>query len=94
MFKITLKETNKLVSFTDKFFSYDWRIMKRENSSESFDFLAVNKDYNRTITVSISRTNSKTLYLSIREREKKIYTSFVKSYQDINIFKQMIRCLG
>lgn len=94
MFKITLKETNKLVSFTDKFFSYDWRIMKREGSSESFDFLAVNKDYNRTITVSISRTNSKTLYLSIREGGKKIYTSFVKSYQDINIFKQMIRCLG
>lgn len=93
MFKITLKETNKLVSFTDKTFSYDWRIMKREGSS-TFDFLAVNKDCNRTITVSINRSNSKNLHLAIREEGKTIFTKFVKNYQDIKTFKQMIKCLG
>lgn len=86
--------TNKLVSFADRYFTYDRRSMHRETPSEMFDFFATRTDEDGIITcVSIDRTYGK-IFAYIKRGDKCIYADYLKSYKDADNFKRMIRCLG
>ena len=92
--KITKTQTNKLVSFVDRYFTYDWRILGREEPNENFDFLATSYDDDHKTVVAIDRLDSQNLYLSIRKDDKYVLARIARSYKDIETFKKMVRCLG
>lgn len=83
--------TNKLVSYADRYFSYDDREMKREGTNEHFDFVA--RDYDRKIYIYINR-NSTGIFVYIRKDGKTIIREILQSYKEIDTFKKMIRCIG
>lgn len=83
--------TNKLISYADRYFTYDSRTMRREGTDKLFDFLAINRD--TTTTVCIDR-NSVGLWVSIQKNGHFIYSGFLKTYKEVDSFKRMIRCLG
>lgn len=91
MKKFNKKFTNKLVSYTDRYFTYDYKSMKREGTTKLFDFHGINFDTNTAVTVD---RNSVGLWVSIRQNDKHIHSGFLKSYADVANFKKMIRCLG
>ena len=81
--------TNKLVSYADRYFTYDRKEMKRENTSAYFDFYARNDDTNTTI--AIDRT-SRGIYASIRKGDKLLFHKILKTYTEVEYFKRIIRC--
>lgn len=93
--QISRKATNKLVSYVDRYFTWDSRTMKREGTDKTFDFYGVrySEGNNPRVTVAIDK-NSLFLYATIRINGKSIYEERIKTYKEINAFKKMVRCLG
>lgn len=91
--KFSKKFTNKLVSYADRYFTYDRRKMRREGTDERFDFFAINLDNGSTTCVFIKRSTTG-LWVSIQKNDHCIYHGFLKTYTEVNNFKKMIRCLG
>lgn len=83
--------TNKLVSFADRYFTYDKREMRREGTSVNFDFLAWN--YDTETYVVIDRTKYG-IYVCIRKNYKTFFSKTLHTYKEVSYFKRMIRCLG
>ena len=88
--KFSKKFTNKLVSYSDRYFTYDRRLMRREDHNKFFDFCAHRED----ATVVIDRSPKGYLYLCIKKDERYIYKTIAKSFAEIKSFKRMILCLG
>ena len=88
--KFSRKFTNKLVSYADRYFTYDRRTMRREDNNEHFDFYAHRDD----ATVMIDRLSTGSIYLCIKKDKKYVYQVIVKSFAEIRNFKRMILCLG
>ena len=87
--KFSKKFTNKLVSYVDRYFTYDYRTMRREDKENLFDFYA----HGESTTVVIDRCPTG-LYICIKKYKKYIYKTIAKSFAEINNFKHMILCLG
>ena len=85
---------NKLVSYADRYFSYDSRTMKREGTDKLFDFFAISRENGTTTCVCIDRNASHHLWVSIQRNGQFIYSGFLKTYKEVDNFKTMIRCLG
>ncbi len=85
--------TNKLVSFVDRYFTWDTRTMKREGTDNLFDFWAISRENGHKVSVCIDR-NSYGLWVSIRKDDEYIIAECLKSYTDVARFKQMIKCLS
>ena len=91
MMKLNKKELNKFVSFVDKEFSYDNRKIKREDKTSFFDFFGINYDTDTIVSVHNDKIG---LYISIKRDKKVIEQKFIKSFNELNTFKKMIKCLG
>lgn len=89
-FKISNKDTNKLVSFVDRYFTYDTRKLKRENADTAFDFFGINYDTHTIVVVARSKT---TIYTAIKRNDQYIHKGFIGSFNELSQFKKMIRCL-
>ena len=87
--KFSKKFTNKLVSYADRYFTYDYRKMRREDNNEHFDFYA----HREGTTVVIDRCSTG-IYICIKKDERYIYKVIARSFAEINNFKHMILCLG
>ena len=85
--------TNKLVSYADRYFTYDSRHLKREDSTQHFDFVAFKHENGHTTSVFIRRSQHG-IWVSINKARQPIYQGFLKTYQEVDTFKKMIRCLG
>jgi hypothetical protein len=85
--------TNKLISFADRYFTWDKRTMRRENTDSTFDFWAISRENGHTVSVCIDR-NSYGLWVSIRKDDEYIIGEHLKSYSDVTNFKRMIKCLS
>lgn len=85
--------TNKLVSYADRYFTWDSRYMNREDSTQHFDFFAIRKEDEHR-TVICFRRSKYGIWASIRKDEAEIHSGFLKSYKEVTNFKKMIRCLG
>ena len=84
--------TNKLVSYTDRYFTYDTHKLKREgDDTNSFEYIAHN--YDSHTSVFIARTEHG-LYIVIKRDGIYIRRGFLKTYKDVDAFRRMIRCLG
>ncbi len=83
--------TNKLVSYADRYFTYDDKEMKREGTNGHFDFVA--RDYDRRIHIYISR-NSTGIFVYVSKAGKTIIREILQSYQEVDNFKTMLRCIG
>lgn len=82
--------TNKLVSYVDKHFTYNSREMKRENKNALFDFSAFGD--NKTL-VAVNR-NEYGIFVVITKDGTTIMRKILKTYNEVDDFKRMIRCLG
>ena len=92
--KFSKKFTNKLVSYVDRYFTYDTRTMRREKTDTLFDFYGVcDNDGVHTIVV-VDRLQKDLLWVSISKGDDNIHSGFIQSFDDIKNFKRMIRCLG
>lgn len=89
--RLTKKELNKFVSFVDKEFSYDNRKIKREDKTSFFDFFGINYDTDTIVSIHNDKIG---LYVSIKRNKKIIEQKFIKSFNELNVFKKMIKCLG
>lgn len=87
--KFSKNVTNKLISYVDRYFTYDYRTMRREDNDSSFDFYA----HTESTTVVIDRCTMG-IYMCIKKDSKYIYRTIAKSFADIKNFKRMILCLG
>lgn len=92
--KVSRTNTNRLVSYVDRYFTWDWRAMKREDPPAWHEFFGVRQDDERKIIVVVDRMKNGVLWVSIRENDTYIHSGFIKSFKDIDIFKRMVRCLG
>lgn len=92
-FKLSNKDTNKLVSFVDRYFTWDWRHMRREGETVLCDLIVLRKDDDGIKTTVYINTHKYT-YLSIEKDGQKVYEKIITSFADVNIFKKMIICLG
>lgn len=87
--KFSKKFTNKLVSYVDRYFTYDRRAMRVEDKNNLFDFYA-----QRTgATVVIDRCPTG-IYICIKKDNRYICKNIAKSFAEIKNFKHMILCLG
>ena len=91
--KFSRKFTNKLVSYTDRHFTYDKRTMRREGTDKLFDFFAISRENGVTTSVCVDRTKQG-IWASIRKDDKYICEGFLKTYTEVDNFKKMILCLG
>lgn len=93
--QISRKTTNKLVSYVDRYFTWDKRTMKRENTDKIFDFWGVRytDGNNPRVTVAIDK-NSLFLFASIHIDGKTVYEGRIKTHKQLNTFKAMVLCLG
>ena len=91
--KFSKEFTNKLISYVDRYFTYDDKTMRREGTNKYFDFFAINRDNGNTTCVCIDRSAAG-LWVSIRKNNHYVYSDFIKTYKEVNNFKKMIRCLG
>lgn len=91
--KFSKKFTNKLISYTDRYFTYDSRTMRREGTDKLFDFFAINREDGVTTSVCVDRTKQG-IWASIRKNEQYICHGYLKTYKEVDSFKKMIRCLG
>ena len=85
--------TNKLVSYTDRHFTWDKRTMRREGTDKLFDFFAICRNEGVTTSVCIDRSKYG-LWVSIRKNDTYIIANHLKTYKEIDAFKKMVRCLG
>lgn len=92
--RVSSTNTNKLISYVDRYFTYDRRELKREGEGKMFDFFGVRQDDERRIVVVVDRMLHGVIWVSIRENDTYIHSGFIKSYKDISTFKRMVRCLG
>lgn len=92
--KITNKLTNKLVSYVDRYFTYDDRKMKREDANVDDDFFGWRMSEGERVVVAIDRPCKNELFVYIRRNGVCVHSRFVRSFDDINNFKKMVRCLG
>lgn len=83
--------TNKLVSYADRYFTWDIRTLRREGTDKCFDFFAYRTEDKTSIC--IDRCNFG-IYVAIKKDSAYIYDGFLKTYKEITTFKKMIRCLG
>lgn len=90
--KLTKKELNKLVSFIDKEFSSDWRELKREDETSTFDFFGRNKE--RDINICVNYSSEMGLYVSITRKNRVIECKYIETMHEINQFKKLIFCIG
>lgn len=91
----TRKETNKLISYVDRYFTWDDRKMKRENTSICFDFRAVREAelYHPSITVIVDKL-SNGIYVAIKQDAEYIHSQIITTNKELTAFKKMVRCLG
>ena len=90
--KFSKKFTNKLVSYVDRYFTWDKRQLQREGDNTfSFDLIAHNRD--TKTSVYLSRTEFG-IYVVISKNRKDIKRGFLKTYKEVDAFKKMVRCLG
>lgn len=92
--KVSRTNTNKLISYVDRYFTWDRRTLKREGQCTLLDFYGVREDDGIRTVVVIDRMQGGNVFMSIRKNDSTIYSDFAKSYKDIDIFKRMVRCLG
>ena len=92
--KFSKKFTNKLISYVDRYFTYDTRTMKREGTDSLFDFYGVSEDNGVRTVVVVDRLNPDLLWVSISKNDTHIHSAFLKSYDDIDNFKKMVKCIG
>lgn len=85
--------TNKLVSYADRYFTWDKRTLRREGTDKYFDFFAYRKDDDIRTVVCIDRCQSG-IYVAIKKDSTYIYNSYLKTYKEVDTFKKMLRCLG
>lgn len=85
--------TNKLISYADRYFTWDSRQLKREDDTQHFDFVAFNHDNGLTTSVFIRRSQCG-IWVSINRDHKSIYQGFLRTYKEVGNFKKMIKCLG
>ena len=89
--KFSRKFTNKLVSYTDRYFSYDVRNLKREGETDFFDFIGHNRDTNTSVYINRTKFG---MYIIISKGSTDIKRGFLTTYKEVADFKRMIRCLG
>lgn len=90
--KFSKKFTNKLISYTDRFYTYDSRKLKREGDiTYSFDFIAHNHETETSVYISKTEFG---IYVVISKNRKDIKRGFLTNYTEVDDFKRMIRCLG
>lgn len=82
---------NKLVSFADRYFTYDWRKMRREDASANFDFSARNDDTKTRVVIDRVKCG---IFVCIRKDNKILFSKILHTYKEVAYFKRMIRCLG
>lgn len=87
--KFSKKFVNKLVTFTDKNFTYDSRKMKREGDNTPFDFVGYDYNDNILTTVYIRNTNCG-LWVDIRQNGQTKFHGFCQNFNDVRNFKQAI----
>lgn len=85
--------TNKLVSYADRYFTWDSRTLRREGTDKCFDFFAYRKEDNNRTTVCIDRCKFG-IYVAIKKDNTYIYDGFLKTFKEVDSFKRMLRCLG
>ena len=90
--RITRKTTNKLVSYVDRYFTWDTRKLKREGDYTDFDLVAFNHD--NDVTVIFIKRSKNGIWATIRKGNDTITSGYLKTYNEINAFKKMVRCLG
>lgn len=86
------KTTNKLVSYVDRYFTWDSRKMKREGDFTDFDLVAFNHD--NGVTVVFIKHSKHGIWATINKDGNQITSGYLKTYKEINAFKKMVRCLG
>ena len=86
--------TNKLVSYADRYFTWDRRKMHREDSTEMFDFFAYRREDDGSQTVVCIDRSKFGLFAYIKRDNKCIYGNHLKTFKEVDSFKKMIRCLG
>ena len=94
MMKFSRTFTNKLISYADRYFTYDSRTMRREGTDSVFDFFAVCNDNGMKTTVVKDRLQPDMLWVSITKNNACVHSGFIRSYKDADNFKKMVRCLG
>ena len=82
---------NKLVSFADRYFTYDRRKMRREDASALFDFAAHNDNTKTHVSIDSTKYG---IYVCIRKNDKILFSKILHTYKEVAYFKRMIRCLG
>lgn len=89
------KEVNKLISFVDKNFTYDWRYIQSEGrkAEEREDVLFKALDYDRDTYVSIRESVYGTYVCIIKDTEV-LYAEILHTFGEMKQFKIMIKCLG
>lgn len=85
--------TNKLVSYVDRYFTWDTRTLRREDTDKNFDFFAISRENGHITSVCIDRSICG-LWVSISKDHNFIYSGYIKTYKEVDTFKKMIRCLG
>ena len=83
--------TNKLVSYVDRYYTYDSRKMKREGTITDFDFVAFNHETNTSVFIKRGKYG---IWASIRKESKHIQSGYLKTYTEVSNFKKMVCCLG
>ena len=84
---------NKLISYADRYFTWDTRTMRREGTDKNFDFFAISRENGTTTSVCIDRS-CVGLWVSISKNGHFIHSGYLKTYKEVVAFKKMLRCLG
>lgn len=85
--------TNKLISYTDRHFTYDKKTMRREGTDKCFDFFAFRREDGIMTCVCVDRTKQG-IWVVIKKGDKYICDEFLKTYAEVDNFKKMVCCLG
>lgn len=91
MKKFSKTFTNKLVSYADRYFTWDTRTLRREGTDKCFDFFAMSKDTKTCVCIDNTKMG---MWVAIRKDGKFIIADHLKTYKEVDNFKKMIRCLG
>lgn len=91
MKKFSRTFTNKLVSFADRYYTWDKRTLRREGTDKCFDFFAFNKENKTCICIDNTKMG---MWVAIKKNDDFILAKHLHTYKEIDNFKKMIRCLG
>lgn len=94
MKKFSKNFTNKLVSYACRHGKWDTKLLKREDSTQHFDFFAVANKGNCQTIVCFSDSAEHGIWASIEKDNDTIYRGFITTDAEVKTFKKMIRCLG